>query len=166
MRKVLNGENANLHRLGAVEVEYTPGDMRTTAVKVTRENIGALALEAQAELGWGNNIKHMCITALVERTNDNGEKIIAQKSFFVDEWIIVVMNELHSMPDDVFWNTFSRVGDPAHEMQEAAFQSLSDAGIAESLTGVNPLLRGGTTFMELPKGYTHQGEALDQPSQQ
>jgi hypothetical protein len=84
----------------------------------------------------------------------------------VDDWIVVVMNELHTMPEDVFWNTFSRVGDPAHEMQETAFQSLSDAGIAESLTGVNPLRRGSTAFMELPEGYTHQGEALDQPSQQ
>jgi hypothetical protein len=140
MRLILNANNFDISRLSAIEVDYIPGNIRTSAVLITRENIGILAVEADAEV-LTNSSNHVWCPVLLERTNDKGDKIKIERPIVPGEWILVLRGEIYVFPEDVFWGTFCKVPElpSAHQAPETAPEYNSflpyqpDAGIIESL---------------------------------
>jgi len=97
-----------------IEVEYLPQNLTTRALQVTRENIGALALEFDSEIGVGDN-NRFWIYIQVEREIHDGRKNSQSLCFGTSDWIVLLRGEIHRFPNDVFWSTFSRPNfEPAH----------------------------------------------------
>lgn len=104
MRTIFNAENANLARFERLQVDYA-GKLSTEAVQVSVSNIGALALEFEAEVFTNNGGVHY-ITVYCERTDPRGQKSRVGVAFSCGDWIVIVAGELHRFPDEIFKNTF------------------------------------------------------------
>lgn len=100
MTKLFNAENIDLSHFHPVRVVYPPKALYTEGIQITIQNIGALALEFEAELV--NN----ALVLMLERTDEHDQKVGAHRIFHLDDWIVPLWGELHKFQNDIFKNTF------------------------------------------------------------
>lgn len=131
-------------------VEYAPQNLRTIAIQVNNETLGAMAIEFGCEIQYHGNTPYL--DALLERINNAGEKVVCSKVLRPGEWLVVLEDEIHMFPHDVFWNTFGQ-----HKVAEhGQFDSLD----MDAIANFDPNAAPATNFMNLPVGMTHEGKQL------
>lgn len=104
----------NTYLPGLESVSYPPKKINTVAVKVTRENIGALSIELEAELMYfGTGMPHFYMD--VERSVGE-EKTLATLEVNVGDWIVVLWDEYRLFQEAEFMNTFDTNSGNSHEL--------------------------------------------------
>lgn len=131
MRKVYNASILNdFFPFAAVTVVYMPRDIRAEALQVTRENIGAIALELDLEVFYPQP-EHAYVVVPVGRADGKGAVQCVMKSFKLTDWMVGLRGELHQFEDDVFWSTFSPLGDPSHAMNEEPIGTITKSEMTD-----------------------------------
>lgn len=98
---------AHLDRLPVQAVVYEPQNFRTVAIQITAETIGAMAIEFGYEIQI-THPSHRWLRGLLDRVNEKGEHRVLERILQLDDWLVVLEDEIHVFPGDVFWNTFGQ----------------------------------------------------------
>lgn len=102
--KIFNAENIDLRHLNPLEVVGGTMLLRTQAIPIGMDNIGALTLVFETELCSSDNC--LCFDIFVERRDIVGNVVTVSRTFSLGDWIVPLRGELHRFPDEVFKNTF------------------------------------------------------------
>lgn len=102
---ILKAVDFNAHHLGTVSVRYAPQDLVTEALQVTAENIGSLSVELQTDLWYEDD--HPYIKIKAERVDDSSDPDHVTLRIRVNDWIVVLWDEIHVFKDFDFKTTFA-----------------------------------------------------------
>lgn len=110
---------ANPHDMylpGLESVSYPPKKINTVAVKVTRENIGALSIEFETELFYGRPSGDPFFNLDAARpTADNPDRFVTIQ-VNLDDWLVVLWDEYRVFRENEFAHTFRLNAVPSHEL--------------------------------------------------
>lgn len=158
-----------LEKLPVIAVDYALQNMRTSAIQVNPETIGAMAIEFGVEIQTAHpNIKWL--PTVFQRSKEKGEKTVIERTVYCGDWLVIIDDEVHVFPHDVFWNTFGQAKIALHGEQDDQIIGIvtrtelrEDELAVEGKIYQNP----GTTsgFMDLPVGLTNEGKELLQNEQ-
>jgi hypothetical protein len=110
---------AAIYHLGSIPVSYPPKDIRTEAIQVTLANIGALSLEFHASLRYAVDDGMPFFNLDVRRAIDEDPDKSISVHVRVNEWMVVLWDELYIFRDAEFRNTFVLDNlSPKHELSE------------------------------------------------
>lgn len=141
-----------LEKLPVIEVDYALQNMRTSAIQVNRETIGAMAIEFGVEIQTAHpNIKWL--PTVFQRSKEKGEKTVIERAVYCGDWLVIIDDEVHVFPHDVFWNTFGQAKIEMHAKDESFLGIVSKAELEND---VRQELHG---FMTLPPELTNEGKA-------
>lgn len=110
----------SLYHLGSVQVTYSPRNINTEAIQVTKENIGALSVELRQDLRYGDDGQPFfsCDAARKDK-KETGQAPYTVMNVRVGDWVVVLWDELHVFRDYEFKHTFDFVDPkPAHLLAE------------------------------------------------
>lgn len=105
---IYDSDNILLNHLGPISATYPPKDIHVQAIQVTRENIGKLALEFEAELWYAEGgLPYFRFDAKrFDDSQSDGQLPPANLNVRLDDWIVALWGELHIYRDVDFRNTF------------------------------------------------------------
>jgi hypothetical protein len=108
MDAVFDAESIDLSHLGPVKAVYHPKDIHVEALNVTRENIGKLSLEFEAELWYADGgLPFFRFDAKrFDNTQPDGQQPPVTLHVRLNDWILALWGELHIYRDVEFTNTF------------------------------------------------------------
>jgi hypothetical protein len=130
----------HLTRLPLVPVFYAPQGIRTFAVQVEPETIGAMSIEFGVEISV-NHPNTRCLPCAFERFNGKDESRTIERTIFYGEWLVILHDEVLVFPPDTFLHTFSEDRQPEHE----------NPGLSEGVLSVEDFRTG---FITLAPGMT------------
>lgn len=99
---------------GMVQVTYSPKNIGTFALQVTRENIGALSIEFESELKYdaaGTSYFQIDVGRRSEIDPDDFVRIGIQPG----DWLVILWDEYRLFRDYEFKHTFRMNSDTSHE---------------------------------------------------
>lgn len=112
---ILSARDFSGYHLGTTLVSYPPKNINTEALLVTPENIGAVSLELKAELLYDD--KDSPYMALEVARGTGQHAVHRMMTVRVEDWIVVLWDELHVFKDFEFRNTFHFHSEkPLHEL--------------------------------------------------
>jgi len=161
----------HLVRLPCQQVVYVPQNLQTIAIQVTRETMGAMAIEFGCEVQISHpNMRFL--VALLQRYNVKRENGFIERALYFGDWLVVLEDEVHVFPEDIFGATFTKFEGDQHGFPEQIDETLNAVAMlpnemTESAQKLGDMLRKkqGTAFMDLPAELTHEGKNLpDQPA--
>jgi len=132
-----------LDRLPLIEIVYVPQELRTWAIQVNNETIGAMAIEFGVEIQTAHP-NHKWLPAAFERTNAKGEKLVIERTLGLGDWLVILSDEVIVFPSEPFWSTFASADAPSHSAEDPKNHAI-------------------TGFMQLPPDLTHEGKIGDMP---
>jgi len=154
----------HLVRLPCQQVVYVPQNLQTIAIQVTRETIGAMAIEFGCEVGSAHP-NYRWLAALLQRYNVKRESGFVERTLNLGDWLVVLEDEVHVFPEDVFGATFTKFEGDRHGFPEQIDESFNAVAmlpneLTENVQKLNDTLRKkqGTEFMTLPPELTHEGK--------
>jgi hypothetical protein len=103
---IFSGKDFQVYHLGSVAVSYPPRSINTQAIQVTPQNIGALSLEFKVGLHYSTDGSPYIKIHVEREPFTSGPKRTVELMIFVDDWIVVLWDELHIFQDVEFKNTF------------------------------------------------------------
>lgn len=127
---IYDSSNLILDHLGTIEASYAPKDIHVQAIQVTRDNIGKLALEFEAELFYGETAGLPYFLFEAKRFDDSqpdGQHPPVNLRPRLGDWIVALWGELHIYQDVDFQNTFTidtPNEDGRHELTPGTFASV------------------------------------------
>jgi hypothetical protein len=106
---IYDSDNILLSHLGPVSATYPPKKINVQAINVTRENIGKLALEFEAELWYAEgSLPYFQFEAKrFDEGQPDGQLPPKNLSVRLGDWIVALWGELHIYRDLDFRNTFT-----------------------------------------------------------
>jgi hypothetical protein len=116
----------HLNRLPMIPVVYTPQDIHTFAIQVTPETIGAMAIEFQVEVESQQRSRWLSVR--LERKNGATETVSVARRLDLGEWLVVLNDEIHIFPPDVFQYTFGQDQEPTHQQDDPSVTGFMDLG--------------------------------------
>ncbi len=143
----------HLTRLPLVPVFYAPQNIRTFAVQVSPETMGAMSIEFGVEISINANTR--CLPCAFERFNGRDESRTIERTIFYGEWLVILHDEVLVFPPDTFLHTFSEDRQPEHE--EAVSRDV--LSVEEFRTGFITLAPGMTS----PEDPNYQQQLPDLP---
>lgn len=133
--RIFKIEDLELNHLVTSTYIYPPKNIRVEAIQITPENIGALALEFEAELYY-NQESGASFSATVERKTESG-KGFALLPFRSGFWLVPLRDEIHLIDDYTFECTFVEDIDPRDKTWEDVQMQQREG----ALTGIPDNLR-------------------------
>lgn len=112
---ILSANDFTGYHLGTVLVAYSPKGIKTEAVQVTAENVGALSLELDEELRYYDTGEPF-IQFRAQRGTDDEPKTPAVVTLRVTDWLVCIGDELRMFRDFEFKRTFAIIQRNAHEL--------------------------------------------------
>lgn len=106
----------NTYLPGLESVSYPP-KVKTVAVKVTRENIGALSIEFASELLYFQNNGEPFFYVDLQRTNEDGTPGSVRTMIRIGDWLVVLWDEYRVFREAEFSYTFRLNAVPSHELE-------------------------------------------------
>jgi hypothetical protein len=147
----------HLGKLPVIEVEYALRSLHTIAVQVNNETIGAMAIEFGVEI-MSSHPNNKWLPTAFERKNAKGEKTSIERTIVPGEWLVVLDDEVHIFPHDVFWNTFGQAKGPAHEEQFIGIVTKAELENDVETEPPNGKVYQNTGFINLPVELTAEGK--------
>lgn len=108
MSKTFDARNLMLSHLKTGSFTYYPKEILTDAIFVTKENIGKLSLEFEAELEF-DSMFGVHFHANLGRSCGDEEMHSKDEMIGLNDWIFFLNNEVHVWRDDIFRATFDTV---------------------------------------------------------
>jgi hypothetical protein len=125
---IFAAKDFNVYHLGMIPVNYPPRSINTYAIQVTSENIGALSLELQVGLRYdGDGVPYVKFAA--ERGTVEQPDTPDGLHVYVDDWIVVLWDQLYVFQDTEFRNTFH------HSVAEPTLRHEPAGGVQVSVRG-------------------------------
>lgn len=125
----------HLDRLPMIRVIYVLQNFETVAIQCVPETIGAMSIEFGVEVETQQSYRWL--TVILERNDHTKDKpVIISRKISLGDWLVVLEDEVHIFPNDVFHYTFALA-------KEASHLSV-------------PEEQPATTFMSLPADLQHQ----------
>lgn len=147
----------HLDRLPVMPVVYVPQNLRTIALQCLNETIGAMSIEFGVEIETQNS-NYKWLSVLLQRSNEQGDKGAVNRTIRLGDFLVVLENEIHVFPGEVFWDTFAPADHvPAHA-EPAQEQFLGIVTKAELRADEK-----SSIFMDLPPDLTYEGKLPDVP---
>lgn len=118
MDLVFDAQSIDLSHLDPVKAVYHPKNIQIEALNVTRENIGKLALEFQAELWYADSgLPYFRFDAKrFDTMQPDGQQPPVTLNVRLNDWILALRGELHIYRDVDFANTFVFEENGRHEL--------------------------------------------------
>lgn len=154
---------AHLDRLPVLHVVYVLQNLKTVAIQVNNETIGAMSIEFGVEIMTAHP-NHKWLPAMLERQNSKGERGFIERALNMGEWLVVLEDEVHVFPnDDIFWSTFAQDRPEQHSQEQfiglvTKAELVDDALQLEGKLHKNPGQTSG--FMDLGAGFTNKPDTL------
>ena len=154
---------AHLDRLPVLHVVYVLQNLKTVAIQVNNETIGAMSIEFGVEIMTAHP-NHKWLPAMLERPNSKGERGYIERALNMGEWLVILEDEVHVFPnDDIFWSTFAQ-DRPEQHSQEQFIGLVTKAELENDALQVEGQLYPNnapkTGFMDLGPGFTNQEKQL------
>jgi hypothetical protein len=139
----------HLTRLPLVPVFYAPQGIRTFAVQVGPETMGAMSIEFGVEINVNHpNVRYL--PCVFERFNGKEESRTIERTIFYGEWLVILHDEVLVFPQDSFLHTFSEDRQPEHETPPVSEGVISVEDFRTGFMTLPPNLQAPDTLPDIP----------------